>query len=71
MTGKEVLICIILIIVGILSIYALSDQKKSLPKDDIHTKIRNLIFYMGILLGVYGLYELIKMALQVFLKPYF
>jgi hypothetical protein len=68
MTGKEVLIYIIFCAAGILSIYALFDAGKGLKKDDLHTKIRNLIFYTGILLGVYGLYALIKIAVKFILK---
>ena len=71
MAWKEVLIYVILTIAGSLSIYALSYTRKSIEKNSIHTKIRNVIFYIGIVLGIFGLYELIKMILQVFLKHYF
>lgn len=71
MSWKEILVYVILFLVGLLSIYGLSDSKKSLQNNSNRTKIRNLIFYMGILLGVYGLYELIKTAVKAFLKFYF
>ena len=47
MSWKETLVYVILIIVGILSIYALSDNRKSLQDNSIRMKIRNVIFYMG------------------------
>jgi hypothetical protein len=71
MSWKETLVYVILIIVGILSIYALSDNRKSLQDNSIRMKIRNVIFYMGLLLGTYGLYEIIKKAVQIFFKPNF
>ncbi len=71
MLWKEILIYVILTIIGGLSIYALSYTRKNIEKNSIHKKIRDVIFYVGILLGVFGLYELIKMILQIFLKHYF
>ena len=71
MHWKEILVYVILIIIGILSVYALSDNRRSVHDNSARTKIRNSIFYMGLLLGTYGLYEIIKKAVQVFLKSYF
>ena len=71
MSWKEILVYVILFLVGIISIYGLSDSRKSIKNNSNRTKIRNLIFYMGILLGVFGLFELIKIVVQSFLKAYF
>ena len=47
MPWEEVLINIILIFVGIVSIYTLSFTRKNpLLKASIHTKVRNVVFYM-------------------------
>lgn len=65
MSWKEILIYVLLTIAGILSIYGLTYTRKSIQDNSVHLKIRNIIFYMGVVLGVYGLYELIRTAIKV------
>ena len=63
---EEFLLYILLFFTGIVSDYTLSFTRNSPLKDDIQTKVRNIVFYMGILVGVYGLYKLLRMVLKLF-----